>query len=397
MNFYPGIKKNRLSFLIILLLLICGSVQSVNAQDSLRHRIAVFAPLYLDSAFDARGNFRYEKTGAKFSVSGLDFYYGVQMALDSLKKRGAPLEVFIYDTKGKQSISQILSNAEMNDVELIIAHSNAAETRIFAEAAQRKKIPFISATLPNDAGVYNNPYMVVLNSTLQAHMEGIYRFLQRYYPLEKVVVFRKNGVQEDQIKNHFIEYSKSTLASNLDMQFVDITNDFSPQFIAKHLDSTRKNIVITGSLEEWFGMKLALTLSNLKKYPVLLVGMPTWDKFNLSQKELNNLEIIYSTPFYYTRGSELETRISGLFSTDMSTKPGEMFYRGYETMLRFSLLLLDTKKDIASNLSRKGNYILTPMDIQPVFKDRSEMTLDYFENKHLYFIKVLGGTKNVLY
>ena len=81
----------------------------------------------------------------------------------------------------------------------------------------------------------------------------------------------------------------------------------------------------------------------------------------------------------------------------MSTKPGEMFFRGYETMLRFSLLLLDTKKDIASNLSRKGNYILTPMDIQPVFKNSSDMTLDYFENKYLYFIKVLGGSKNVLY
>ena len=397
MNLVPGINRKWFSFLICFLMVFCGTVKHANAQDTLRHKIAVFAPLYLDSAFDARGNFRYEKTGARFSIAGLEFYYGVQLALDSLEERGAPLEVFFYDTKGKEGITPHLSSPEMEDVEVIIAHSNAGETRMLAEAAQRKKIPFISATLPNDAGVYDNPYMVVLNSTLQAHMEGIYRFLQRYYPLEKVVVFRKKGVQEDQIKNHFIEFSKSTLASKLDMKFVDVTNDFSPQFIAKHLDSTRKNIVITGSLEERFGMKLAMTLTTLKKYPMLLVGMPTWDNFNLSNKELSNLEIIYSSPFYYNRGSDLETHLSSKFSNDMSTKPGEMFFRGYETMLRFSLLLLDTKKDIASNLSRKGNYILTPMDIQPVFKNSSDMTLDYFENKYLYFIKVLGGSKNVLY
>jgi hypothetical protein len=81
----------------------------------------------------------------------------------------------------------------------------------------------------------------------------------------------------------------------------------------------------------------------------------------------------------------------------MNVKASDMFYRGYETVLRFGLLLLDAKKDVASNLSRKGNTVLTPFDIQPVFKNRDEMSLDYFENKHLYFIKVIGGVKMVMY
>jgi ABC-type branched-subunit amino acid transport system substrate-binding protein len=369
-----------------------------NAQEIQRHKIAVFTPLYLDSAFDASGNFRYEKTGARFAAPGIDFYYGVQMALDSLKKRGAPLEVYIYDTKGKEQVSDQMSLPELDDVEMIIAHSNPAETRALAEAAQRKKIPFISATLPNDAGVYNNPYFVVLNSTLQAHIEGIYRFLQKYHPLEKVVVFSKRGAQEDQIKDYLNEFAKATMGSKLDLKIVDVGNDMSPQVFAKHLDSTRKNIVICGSLEEYFGNKMALTMAALnKRYPITLMGMPTWDNFNLGQKELSNLEIIYSTPFYYNRGADLETELSTRFSNEMSVRASELFFRGYETTLRFALLLLDTKKDIASNLTRKGNFILTPMDIQPVFKDKTDMNLDYFENKFLYFIKVLGGSKNVLY
>ncbi len=379
----------------LLFIFICTSA---SAQDSTRHKVAVFSPLYLDSVFDARGNFRFEKTGARFAVPGMDFYYGVKAALDSLGKRRAPLEIFLYDTRGKESLTAILARPEMDEVEMIIAHSNVTETRLLADAAQKKKIPFISATLPNDAGVNNNPYLVVLNTTLQSHVEGIYRFLQRYHPTEKVIVFRKPGLQEDQIKNHLVDFSKSTMGSKLDIKFVDLNSNFSPRDLITHLDSSRKNIVITGTLEESFGIRLAKQMAQLNRiYPSLVMGMPTWDNFNLAQKDLSTLEMIYSTPFYYNRGTSLETDLSSVFSSEMSVRPGELFFRGYETMLRFGLLLLDTRKDVASNLSRKGNVVLTPMDIQPVFKDRSAMTLDYFENKYLYFIKVIGGTKNVLY
>ena len=365
------------------------------AQEVQRHKIAVFTPLFLDSAFDVTGSFKYEKTGAKFTNAGLDFYYGVQTALDSLEKRGAPLEVFVYDTKGRESIQQILNKPELSDVELIIGQSNAAETKILADAAFRKKIPFISATLPNDAGVVDNPYMVVLNSTLQAHVEGIYSFLQKYHKADKIIVFTKKGAQEDLIKNEFEEFSKQTLSSKLNIRFVDIGNNFTAQTIISHLDSTKRSIVISGSLDEAFGTRLAQTIGTFT-FPVRLIGMPTWDNFNFSKLN-NETEIIYTTPFFYNRTTSLENHLSTEFSNKMYVRASDLFFRGFETTLRFALLLLDTKKDISSSLTRKGNIVLTSFDIQPVFKDKSTMSLDYFENRHLYFVKVFGGVKNVLY
>ena len=90
------------------------------------------------------------------------------------------------------------------------------------------------------------------------------------------------------------------------------------------------------------------------------------------------------------------TQITNEFISRIDGRPTDMFYRGYETMLRFALLLLDTKKDIASNLTRKGNYIFTQFDIQPVFLNKQNMTLDYFENKKLYFIRINNGIKSVV-
>lgn len=366
------------------------------AQEIKKYKIAIFTPLYLDSAFDATGNFRYEKTGAKFVNAGLDFYYGAQLALDSLQKREAPLEVFVCDSRGKQSISYQLAKPEMRDVDMIIAQTNAAETKLLAEAALRKKIPFISATFPNDAGVDNNPYFVILNTTLKSHVEGIYRFLQKYHSLDKIVMFTRPGTQEDLLKKYFNDVTKSTASTRLNIQFVNIGANYVPQTLASHLDSTKKTVVLAGSLDEAFATKLTQTLAALNsQYPVRVIGMPTWENYNFTKA--NDLEIIYTSPFNYDRNGTLESELTKQYADTMILKPSDFFFRGYETTLRFALLLLDTGQDVASNLSRKGNAVFTQFDIQPVFKDEAKMSLDYFENKHLYFVKIFGTVRNILY
>lgn len=368
----------------------------VHAQEFKRYKIAIFTPLYLDSAFDAAGNFRYEKTGARFANAGLDFYYGAQLALDSLQKRDAPLDVYIYDSRAKEGIARQLARSEIKDVDMIIAQTSASETRFLANAALKRNIPFISASFPNDAGVYNNPYFVILNSTLQAHVQGIYRFLQKYHSLDPIVMFRKPGMQEDLLKNYFTNYSKATLSTPLNIKYVDLPASFTPQTLAPHLDSTRRTVCIAGSLDESFALKLTETLASLNQtYPVRVIGMPTWENYNFSKA--SDLEIIYTNPFFYNSNSELEKNLSARYSEALSFNPSDLFFRGYETTLRFALLLLETGVDVSSNLSLKGNFVFTPFDIQPVFKNQDKMTLDYFENKHLYFIKVFGTVKNVLY
>ncbi|HEX8315429.1 MAG TPA: hypothetical protein VF609_10565 [Flavisolibacter sp.] len=378
---------------VFLLLTAVGFSQTVN-----RHKIAVFAPLYLDSAFNYSGNYAFNKSFPKFLNAGIEFYQGVQLALDSLQKQGAPLEVFIYDIKSRTtSLQQLLRSPELANVEMFIGQLSAAETKLLADVAMARKIPLISATLPNDAGVAANPYFVVLNTTLQGHIEGIYKMLQRSYALDNIVVFRKAGLQEDAIKTNFIEFGKSTASVPLKMKFVDVGVDYTAQTLLAHLDSTKRNVIIAGSMEEYFGTKLAATLAPLsKKYPSLLVGMPTWDNVNFNKTEFKGVDIVYSTPFFYNRLTPLESKLATDFEKNIGSRPTDMFFRGYESVMRFALLLLDTKKDVASELTRKGNAIFTRFDIQPVFKNKQAMTLDYFENKNVYFVRVSNGAKRLM-
>jgi hypothetical protein len=370
-------------------------ISVAQTQEPLRQKVAVFAPLYLDSAF-AGGSYRYDKSFPKFLNPGLEFYQGAQWALDSLQKKGAPLEVFIYDSRsGRSSLAQQLNSNELKDVQLFIAHGTSTDVKILASEAQRRKIPFISATFPNDAGITNNPYLVILNSTLRTHCEAIYQYMQKYHSQDKIVLFTRNGAQESQIKDYFNSVAKTTTSAPLRIEFADIGNNFSATAITNRLDSTVRNVCIAGSLDENFGTNLLEKISSIsEQYPTTIMGMPTWDAFNLSKPEFKNIEIIYTTPFNYNRSGSLSGHLNSMFEETINSRPTDMFFRGYETMLRFGLLLLDTKKDIASNLTRKGNFVFTQFDIQPVFLNKATMTLDYFENKKLYFIKHSNGIQS---
>lgn len=385
--------KKILFFLLILSL----SVNTFAQTTSARQKIAVFTPLFLDSAFDG-SSYRYDKTFPKFLNPGLEFYQGVQWAIDSLQAKGAPLEVFIYDSRSpKIPLAERFNSDELKDVQMMIAHANANDLRILSVEAQRRKIPFISATYPNDAGVTNNPYLVILNSTLRTHCEGIYQYLQKYHSQDKIIFFRKNGTQESLLRNYFTDMAKVTSSAQLKIEFVDIGTSFGLNSLTSRLDSNRKNVCIAGSLDENFGNSLVQQLTSVANtYALTIIGMPTWDGFNFTKPEFKNVEVIYTTPFNYNRAGGLSGRLNTVFEETINSRPTDMFFRGYETMLRFGLLLLDTKKDVASNLTRKGNYIFTALDIQPVFLDKASMNLDYFENKKLYFIKYNNGIKSVV-
>ncbi|MGN6294823.1 MAG: ABC transporter substrate-binding protein [Chitinophagaceae bacterium] len=386
-----------MKILFSLVLACFACMPALHAQDSTvatKPKIAIFAPLYLDSAFDATNEYRYAKTVfPKFINPGLEFYEGAQLALDSLAKEGSALEVFVYDTRSaKESLEDQLKKPELADVKLIIAHCSSNEVRLFAEAALKRNIPVINTTIPNDGGVSGNPYFIVLNPTLRTQCEGIYKYIQKYYATRQVVVFRKKGVIEDQIKTLFDDYSKTTASVPLKLKYVDLIDSFTVNQLKAQLDSNRNTVCIAGTLDAAFGRRLAQQLASISKsYPMTLMGMPTWDGIrDFTKPEFNGLEIIYANPFYNPKSDKISQDITAFFNNTMYARPSDMVFRGYEVTWKFAKLLMRYGNDLASNLGDKANKVFTDFDIQPVL-ERNSMTLQYFENKKLYFLKWQDG------
>jgi Receptor family ligand binding region len=397
------------SAIILIFLVFSTNVSRTFAQsgDSTKYHIAVFLPLFLDSAFDAAGNYRFDQNFPKYFNPGLEFYEGLELAMDSLRKTGASLDLTVYDTRSStKSVQQILEDSTFSKIQLILGQVNATELRLLANVARKMNIPFINVNFPNDGGVTNNPEFVILNTTLHTHCEAIYKFIQRNWATSNILYLRKAGAQEDRLRNDFAEIEKNTSSVPLKMTYVNVDNNMDPRILIPFMDSNLKTIVLIGSLDENFGKAVCAKLAPLSKtYPMKVLGMPTWDAVtDFNTPAYTDLEIYYTTPFYVNPVDSLVIAVQQYFKTRFFSRPSDMVYRGYETLLHFGQILELNRGHIDGSIGMRKFKIFNDFDIQPVFTNRENgnqtsgaITLEYLENKKLYYVKKVNGNVVAVY
>lgn len=378
-------------FILVFIILI--SHYSAFAQEQPKvWKVAVFAPVYLDSAYTQDGNYRLgNQILPRYMMPGLDFYNGVMLAIDSLNVEKQPVEVLFYDSKSiKGSTQNAILDSTFADASLIIASfNNRNEIKPLADFALEHEIPLISATYPNDAGLTENPYFILINPTLRTHLEGIYNYLQRVYPTSNMTMFRRKGAVEDMIQNGFAEIAKNSTSVPLKIKTVELTDSFTTSQVISYLDSSRQNIVICGTLNETFGINLVKSLSESKKYRSIAIGMPTWDALRGVDR---NVEIVYTTPYHFIRTDKIGLDITNTYRNKFSGRPSDMVFKGFEAMYRFTKLLIKHEGLLMKNLSDKSLKLFNEFDLQPVKPySNNPNAVDYLENKKLYFIRKMDG------
>jgi hypothetical protein len=404
-----GIKRHtgrKYPLILGLIFLFAGINQGYSQiSDSTRYHIAVFLPLYLDSAFDASGNYRFDQSFPKYLNPGLEFYEGLELAMDSLRRRSAPVDVTVYDTRSSsRSLQQILEDPSFSKMQLIIGHVNVAELRILANAARNKEIPFINVNFPNDGGITNNSEFVILNSTLLAHCEAIYKFVQRNWATSDIFYVRRSTQDDDRLRNYYAEIEKHTSSVPLRMKYINFDNNKEFTQMISSMDSNRKTVVVVGSLDENFGRAVCAKLQPLNKsYQMKLVGMPTWDAIqDFNAPAYAEEQVYYTTPFYINPADSLVISIQQYFKTRFYSRPSDMVYRGYETILHFGQLLYEHHGKLDGSIGERKFKVFNDFDIQPVFTGTTNngttaITLQYLENKKLYFIKKVNGNVVAVY
>lgn len=394
----PRIFQRVLCVALIVLFAFCHFEVPAQNNSSAPLKIAVLAPVYLDSAFDGM-NYKLGNTNIpKYFLNGLEFYNGVMMAVDSLQKEGVHAELWIYDTKAKgktsESIASEMSSMQFNLV--IASFTSAQEQRVFSDFSFNNNIPLVSATYPNDAYVTGNPYFIMINSSLKTHIEAIYKYTQRNYPIGKYIFVNRKGALEDKIMKLFNDEGKKTSALNY--KTLQLADNFTAEDIIPQLDSNRQNVVICGSLDEAFGNNLVKALDQTTSYQLVVIGMPTWDALRAVYKTENDkLEVVYSTPYHYDKANKTVDVLSQAYKLKFNGRPGYMFFKGFETMFNFTHMMAKYRPDMMQHLSDNSFEIANNFQFQPVRIDEHAAVPDYIENKKLYFIHVFQGTIRAVY
>jgi LysM repeat protein len=168
--------------------------------------IAILLPLNLDSVPEINKN---------ISNYGIDYYIGIQMALDSLEKYGftAKVKVIDYIQKGKDLIS-ILNAEKLSTYDLIFAPFDKKEAEILHSWSLGKDIHIVYATTISPSMVKNNPLALTYSTTNEQLIIGMAKYLRK--TSGRVVLIKNEKSDELWMQNTF---SSAFRMESLDSDF----------------------------------------------------------------------------------------------------------------------------------------------------------------------------------
>ena len=384
---------------IIFLITIFSSVNLYAQDDTTQkapvYRVGIFAPLYLDSVFN-KNTFKYKQAVPRFIMPAVDFVQGALIALDSLQAGVDYITASIYDTKSyTEKIPDLIRNKKLDSLQLIIGSVRDEDFTQLATFALQKNIPFISATYPNVAGITENPSLVIMNSTLKAHCDAIYSYILQNHGSDKIYLCRQKGKQEDMVASYFKMMNEQDGKPLLPIETLNMDDNVTTAFLKSKLDSNSKNIIVGGSLDETFAGTIAKASYELHKtYPITLIGMPNWDNFSAfyNKKNLIGFPVYFTTPFYTDKTDDFSKSLTNAYYKKYKGKPTDMAYKGFESVYLFTKLLTQYPDSFMSHISDKNMKVFCEYNFRPVKQNDKAAIPDYFENKHLYLIKIINGT-----
>ncbi len=385
-------------YLLITLLSFCNtklSAQNIGDTTALKiYKVAVFAPLYLDSVF-TDNKLRNDKYLPKFIMPAVEFTQGAEIAFDTIYASGQHIQGFIYDTKSfTEPLSQLLNTKKLDSIDLIIGAVKDVDFKLLSDFSLNKSIPFISATFPNDGGVTGNPFLAIMNSTLKAHCEGIYSYILQNHGTDKIFLFKKPGVQEDKIAGYFKTLNEQEGRPLLNIQTITFDSSLSAYAFKSRLDSNRNSVIIGGSLDETFAKILANACYAVKKnYPLTLIGMPNWDGFKIFAKEnsYKDFPIHFTSPYYNSKTNTFSNYLSDEYNRRYKSKPSDIACKGFESVYFFTSLVFKYAHDLMSHLNDNTVKVFNDFNFKPVLPTKNSTIPDYYENKHLYIMRILNG------
>lgn len=392
-------KKIILGFVFLLVLLGSANLyaQTDTAIKGPVYHVGIFAPLYLDSVF-SKNTFKYKQGIPRFIAPAVDFVQGALTALDSLQAGDDNINASIFDTKSyTEKIADLIKNKKLDSLNLIIGNVRDEDFTDLAAFALQRNIPFISATYPNVAGVKANPFLVVMNSTLKAHCDAIYSYILQNHGTDKIYLCRQKGVQEDMVASYIKIMNEQDGKPLLPIETLNMDGSITTAFLKSKLDSNSKSVIIGGSLDETFAGNLAKACAELYKnnsYDISLIGMPNWDNFSAlyNKKSMAGFPVYFTTPFYTDKYDAFSKSLTTAYHAKYKSNPTDMAYKGYESVYLFTKLLTRNPTDLMAHISDKDEKVFCDYNFKPVKLNEKATVPDYFENKHLYLIKMLNGS-----
>ena len=324
-------------------------------------KAAIILPLLLEDSISSE------------QMKMVEFYEGVLLALDSLKRQGVSVDLHVYDSGNKEtSIRPILDKPEMRNMNLIIGpvyDNHITEAAAFADTTGiRLVVPFARQV---DA-VFTNPYIYQVNTPQSYFYSEVYDHFFMQFPHPNVLFFESPEERDDELISGF-KRELSYRGVPYTVLLADTATN--KDTILTALDTVRHNILMmtsekSGSLNNMVPIfQLLVRDTAAAKFDISLFGYPQYqvytnnhlasfyeiDTYFYSSFYTNNLlpeakafhqryrrtyskEIVNRYPKYAILGFDIAyyfLKAMHLYGTDIDNRLGEMKYTPLQTGFKF--------------------------------------------------------------
>lgn len=318
----------------------------------------------------------------------VEYYEGLLMAVDSLKRTGTSIDLYTYNSGPESaSLNSILGKSEMKDMDIIFGPLYQQHIKPLAEFAKKQDTRLVIPFTSKDNTVFQNPTVYQINTPQSYLYSEVYDHFVRQFPNANVIFIEASQGTKD--KAEFIKGLKDELR-NRSIPMKSLKEDVTVESLKTVLRTDRENIFIPTSGSNLTLIKILPQLTLLvREQPesrVHLFGYPEWQTYTK-----DHLEAFF----------ELDTYFYSSFYTNNLLPAAINFTKNYrrwygkemdERYPKFGMLGFDTGYFFLKGLARYGSSFeknMQGLDLIPIqtgFKFQRVNNWGGFINKKVFFV-----------
>ena len=318
----------------------------------------------------------------------VEYYEGFLMAVDSLKRTGTSVDLYVYDSgKSTESLNKVLQRNELESMNVIFGPMHSEQIKPLSEFAQKKNIRLVVPFSQKGKEVFNNPYIYQINTPQSYLYSEVYSHFLRQFPNAQVIFIEP--ATPDTSKKEFVSGLKTELKRhNIGTRTVsenatkdELKNLLRPDKQNIFLPTSGNNILLIKALPQ-----LTLLVRENPEADIQLFGYPEWQTYTRDHLEsFFELNTYFYSSFYTNTLFPAAVRFANAYhhwyTKDLESKYPNYAMLGYDTGF-FFLKGLSLHGSNLENEVRKMN--VTP--IQTGFKFERVNNWGGFINKKVFFI-----------
>jgi len=278
----------------------------------------------------------------------VEFYQGMLMAADSIRKQGISVDYYTYHSGSSVAdINTILQKDELKHMDAIFGPLDGVQANVLNTFSEQNKVRLVMPFSTTNSYAGNNPYAYVVSASMDKVNRYGAELVGKRFPNHNIVIL--NAGTADNRANSFISHLAGAGISTH-----ELNADADNQIFSTTLSTSRKNVIILNSSSQNALQKaiqrLRAFMSENPNYKISLLGYPEWSTYQgRILKSFGELDTYVYAPFYRnvndTRIANFEQRFKNNFHHEL-----------IKTTPRYGIMGLDVAYYFLNGLAKFGDY-----------------------------------------